>query len=175
MPSRPGMTMSVRRSSKLSSASATSAAEPSGTARTSWPRWPSARVTKAFTALSSSATRIFAMVLFFRAERDEDDLRRLAGLGDAGAEGNAGARKQPLVRHGEGPRGEVVLVGIAQHHRELRHVLRHLGDVHHLALDDERGQPVLDVVAGGELLQVESARRLRHGDAEHLVVAGAFW
>src|SRR5215471_3536038 len=173
MPSRPGMTMSVRRSSNLSSASAASAAEPSATARTSWPRWPSARVTNALTALSSSASRIFAMALLFRAERDEDDLRRLAGLGDAGAEGNAGAGEEPLVRHREGPRGEIVLVGIAQHHRELRHLLRHLGDVHHLALDDERRQPVLDVVAGGELLQVERAWQLRHGDAEHLIIAGA--
>src|SRR5690242_5677417 len=60
----------------------------------------------------------------------------LVGSGDAGGEGNAGARKQALGADVEAPGLHHPLAGIRELDLELRHLLRFERDVGDLALDD---------------------------------------
>src|SRR6185312_7453119 len=173
MPSRLGMTMSVSSSSKRSPASAASAAEPSGTTVTACPPCWSARETKALTALSSSATRIFATRPNPSAavgDGDFDHGRRLVGLGDAGAKGRGGAGQQPVVVDREFPGLERVIAAIEQGHLQLRHPSRDVRDIDHLALNDQGRQAVLGVADRRHVVEVEAALRRLYRDAEHLIV-----
>ena len=66
-----------------------------------------------------------------------------------------------------------MLAAVLQHDSQLRHVARDAREVHHLALDHQREQAVLGVVALGHLVEAQ-ATALRHddGSAEHGVVGG---
>src|SRR6516225_7214978 len=163
MPSSPGMTMSVRRRSKRSSASFATAASPSGTATTSCPAWPRARETKAATALSSSAMRIRATPRLAAVDEvDGDAGSRRARLRDAGAEGQAAAGLEMRVGWREGPALHDVVVLVAQQHEDLRHLARPARRVDHRALDDEDRHAVLDVAMGIDVLELEPGSGRRH-------------
>src|SRR5260221_4235686 len=125
MPSRPGMTMSVSRRSKRSSARQVSAASPSGVVVTSCPPCDRARVTKALTERSSSATRILAIAAprsAAVADRHQDAGGGRVGLRNAGAKGGAGAGHQARLGDAEAETLQLAALAAAHHHLERREV-----------------------------------------------------
>src|SRR5260221_13423756 len=145
MPSSPGMTMSVSRRSKRSPARWVSATSPSGAAVTSCPPCARARTTKALTALSSSATRILAILrhsacsLAAAADRHQYARRGGIRLRHASAKGDAGAWRQALLGDVEHHFLQLAAVAVAQHQPEPRGGARDLRGVDDPAPADQGG------------------------------------
>src|SRR5260221_11652445 len=175
MPSSPGMTMSVSRRSKRSPARWVSATSPSGAAVTSCPPCARARTTKALTALSSSATRILAILRHFAcslaaaADRHQHARRGGIRLRHASAKGDAGAWRPALLRGVEQNFLQLAAVAVAQHQLERRDVARDLRDVDDLALDDEGAHAVLGDEVGRRLFptQLKTDPGRIHRQADH--------
>src|SRR6266851_2989824 len=170
MPSSPGITMSVRRRSKRSPARRESAISPSGAAVTSCPPCDKARMTKALTAWSSSATRILAIAAprsAAVADRHQDAGGGRIRLRNAGAKRDALAGQQALLGDAEAEALQFAAIAVAQHHLERRDVARGLRDIGDLALDDERAHAVLGSEGRHRLAQLETDPGWRHRQADH--------
>src|ERR1035438_2697801 len=146
MPSMTGIFTSVsRRSNSLFFRfNASSAATPSVATVNLWPSSLSARTTRSRSVSSSSATRIFAIVLFHSGGdvlRDEEAHHHVAGVGRR--RGNLAAEFQPLAgtedaaRRRHGPGIDFLSGCIARSEAQARHLDRFAGFAHDGAFHDQ--------------------------------------